>query len=113
MEHKIDAKGKKIGRLATEVAVLLMGKDSTEYARHTVADVAVVVENVSEMDIPAKKLKEKKYLTYSGYPGGQKSATLEQVIEKKGHEEVLRRAVFGMLPSNKLRPLLMKRLSIS
>jgi len=113
MEHKVDAKGKRLGRLATEVAVLLMGKDRPDYARNTVADVHVHVSNIAELDIPAKKLLEKKYLRYSGYPGGQKVETLDKVIKNKGHEEVFRMAVKGMLPSNKLRPLIMKRLQIS
>ena len=111
MEHKIDAKGKKLGRLASEVAVLLMGKDRTDYARNEVADVKVVVSNITELDLPAKKLKDKVYLRYSGYPGGQKKRTLEEVIEKKGHADAFSKAVYGMLPGNKLRPLIMKNLT--
>ncbi len=113
MEHKIDAKGKKLGRLASEIAVLLIGKNLTDFEKNRVSDVKVMVSNVDDMDISLKKMKEKKYIRYSGYPGGQKIKTMEKVVEKKGSAEVLRRAVYGMLPGNKLRPLRMKRLIIN
>lgn len=113
MEHKIDAKGKKLGRLASEIAVLLMGKNLPDFEMNKVSDVKVIVSNVDDMDISLKKMKEKKYIRYSGYPGGQKEEAMEKVIEKKGSAEILSRAVYGMLPGNKLRKKRMKRLIIS
>ena len=107
-----DAEGKKLGRLATEVAVHLMGKDLPEFARNTIPERIVEVINVSKLDITDKKKKEKEYKRYSGYPGGLKSRTMEEVIEKKGYGEVFEKAVYGMLPGNKLRPRMMKNLVI-
>lgn len=109
----IDAKGKKVGRVATEAAHHLMGKSKTNFAKNTVADVEVEIVNAAKIDIHPKKFVQKKYKRYSGYPGGLKHTKLQDVIERKGHEEVLRKAVYGMLPGNRLRPLLMKKLSVT
>ena len=112
-EYTIDATNRKLGRLASEVAVLLMGKNMPDFAKHTVADVQVTITNASKLDLSTKKLKTKEYFRWSGYPGGQKRETLEDVLDKKGHAEALTRAVRGMLPGNKLRPLMLKRLIIT
>lgn len=112
MQYKLDAKSKKLGRLATEIAILLMGKNKADFTRNKVANVKVLVENASALDIDTRKLKSKEYQKYSGYPGGRKTEIMEKLIEKKGYSEVLRKAVYGMLPSNKLRPLMMKNLVI-
>ncbi len=112
-KYTIDAKGKKLGRVATDAAHHLMGKHQTSFARNAVADVEVEIINAGELSISPKKLEQNKYIRYSGYPGGQKERTLQEVIDKKGHDEVVRKAVYGMLPGNRLRPLLMKRLTIT
>lgn len=111
--HTLDASDKRLGRFATEVAVLLMGKDRPDFARNKVAPVKVVIENVDAMDISAKKTKEKVYEHYTGYPSGLRKQTLEKIQKDKGTAEVLRKAVYGMLPGNKLRAEMMKNLSIN
>ena len=109
---KIDAKGKKLGRISTEIAIILMGKNEPTYERHLVKSPMIEVSNVSDLDISNAKMNNKKYKRYSGYPGGLKERTMKQVIEKKGYGEVLKTAVFGMLPKNKLRSKMIKRLII-
>lgn len=113
MKYTLDATNKRPGRLATEVAVLLMGKNRTDYVRNAIPDVQVEVSNASKMDISMKMQKEKTYSHHTGYPGSLKTLSVEQVIEKKGAKEVLRKAVTGMLPKNKLRPRMLKRLTIN
>tara|TARA_B100000378_G_scaffold272449_1_gene264071 strand:+ start:46 stop:411 length:366 start_codon:yes stop_codon:yes gene_type:complete len=110
--HTIDATDQKMGRLASEVAILLMGKNRPDFSRNKVAPVTVVVENIDALDIPAKKMREKEYDTYTGYPGGLYRTSLEKVVADKGTAEAFKKAVFGMLPGNRLRPLMMKNLSI-
>lgn len=111
--YTIDATDKRIGRVATEAANVLRGKNSTAFKPNVVPDVQVTIENASKVAIDESKLENKTYVRYSGYPGGLKRDTLEQVISNKGHAEVVRRAVYGMLPSNRLRAPLMKRLTIT
>lgn len=113
MEYTIDAQNKKIGRLASEIASILMGKNTPDFEKHKEAGNKVTVINASKLSINPKKLEEKEYERYSGYPGGLKFENLAKVIEKKGYGEVIRYAVHGMLPANKLRPRLMKNLIIS
>lgn len=112
MKYTLDATNKKVGRLASEIAVLLMGKNRTDFARNRLPDVIVEVENTSKLSIDQKKLTQKVYASHSGYPGALKLESMEKVIEKKGAKDVLRRAVLGMLPKNKLRPLMIKRLTL-
>jgi large subunit ribosomal protein L13 len=112
MKYTLDATNKKPGRLATEVAVLLMGKNRTDYVRNAIPNVEVEVENASKMSVSMKMQKTKSYVRHSGYPGSLKSETVEEVIAKKGAKEVLRKAISGMLPKNKLRPQMLKRLTI-
>ena len=111
-EYTIDAKGKRLGKLATEAASLLIGKDRTDYAQNTIAPVTVKILNASLMDI-SERHKSDVYKTYSGYPGGQKEETLEHLGKRLGYSEVVRRTVNGMLPKNKLQQLLMKNLVVS
>ncbi len=112
-QHVIDAKGKRLGRIASEVATILMGKHRPDAVKHITADVIVNVENASGLDISEKKQKEKTYKRYSGYPGGLKVFPMKKLIEKKGFSEVMRKAVYGMLPNNKLRAKRMKNLIVS
>jgi large subunit ribosomal protein L13 len=110
--HTVDASGERLGRVASRVAHLLMGKEKTTVTRNQVSGSPVLVKNINEMDIDQKKRDAKKYVRYSGYPGGKKEEAMEHLIERKGVAEVLRRAVYGMLPANKLRAERMKLLTI-
>lgn len=112
MEHTIDATEKKLGRVASEAAVLLMGKNTPDFAKNQVANVKVNITNASKMDVNDKKMDTKIYKRYSGYPGGLKETKMSAVVTKKGYGEVLKMAIFGMLPSNKLRPKMIKNLKI-
>lgn len=110
--YTIDAKGKSVGRIATEAAVCLMGKRQPSFRKNVVHDVEVKVVNASKLRIPVKKLSQKTYTRYSGYPGGLKQPKMAEVIEKKGIGEIVRHAVHGMLPKNTLRKERMKRLVV-
>jgi large subunit ribosomal protein L13 len=112
MNYTVDAKEKTLGRTASHVAKLLMGKDSASFERNEVARNKVLLTNVSKIKISESKLKNKEYLSYSGYPGGLKKSKMEKVVEKKGYSEIFRKAVYGMLPANKLRDRVMKNLTI-
>ncbi len=112
MEYQLDATGEKLGRLATKVAGLLMGKNISDFEKNTIANVKVKIDNISQLDISKKKMEQKGYNRYSGYPGGRRVEKMKNIVEKKGQSELLRRAVRGMLPTNKLRPKLMKNLII-
>ena len=109
----IDASGMTIGRVASAVAMALMGKDEPTFERHTITGGKVTIANAAKIKIDPRKLDTVKYAQYSGYPGGLRYESLKQVLEKKGIEEVLRRAVYGMLPGNKLRPEIMKNLTVT
>jgi len=111
-KHTIDAKGKVPGRIATQVAVILMGKDRTDFAKNRIPDVEVEVTSISGLKLDNNKLRDKMYSHHSGFPGGLKRHSQAHVLETKGPQEVLRRAVYGMLPKNKLRAQMMKNLTI-
>ncbi len=112
-KYVIDATGKVPGRIATEIAVILMGKNRTDFARNTIPTVEVEVRAAGAMSLDRNKLRDKMYARHSLYPGGLTLESMSHVIEKKGAKEVLRRAVYGMLPKNKLRPRMMKNLKIT
>ena len=109
---QIDAAGRPLGRVASEAASHILGKTSPDFAKNKVADVIVEVSNVEKLKISEAKRMQKIYQRYSGYPSGQKEMTLSELIEKKGYAEVLRRAVDGMIPRNRLRNPRMKNLII-
>jgi large subunit ribosomal protein L13 len=112
--YTIDAQGKKIGRVATEAAAILIGKNTTTFVRNAHPDVKVVITNASKADISEKKKEQKQnYKSYSGYPGGLRIQSLGLVIEKKGAKEAFRVAVKGMLPKNKLQTRMLKNLTIT
>ena len=111
-KNTFDATNKRLGRLATEIVDILNGKDTPDYMSNRVPDVTVEVLNVSRMQIDEKKKRGKVYDNYSGYFGGRREITLGQLIEKKGYAEALRRAVYGMLPNNRLRSVKMKKIHI-
>ena len=111
-KYTIDATNKKLGRVASEAAVHLIGKDKAAFVRNKVSGGVVEIVNASKADISEKKLLQKKYDRYSGYPGGLRSPSMQNVIDKKGYEEIFTLAVYGMIPSNKLRARLMKNLTV-
>ncbi len=112
-QYTIDASGKKLGRVATEAAVILMGKNRTDVTRNNLAPVAVSIKHASKLDLSEQKRHETKYDRYSGYPDGRRELSMQQLIDKKGTVEVVRKAVYGMLPGNKLRARRMKQLTVS
>ncbi len=112
MKYTIDAQNKKIGRIASEAAGYLMGKSSTSFAKNTVADVKVEIVNADKADVNAKKKVSDNYTTYTGFRGGLNQEKLGHLIERAGMIEVLKRAVYNMIPNNKLRTLRLKNLSI-
>lgn len=107
----IDATGKTLGRLATEVAIALRGKDKATFAPNKIVGDVVVVTNTNKVRYTGNKIEQKTYYKHTGYLGNMKSITLGKLIEKDPTEP-LRRAVYGMLPDNRLRKELMKRLTI-
>ncbi|MSR71204.1 MAG: 50S ribosomal protein L13 [Candidatus Taylorbacteria bacterium] len=113
MKHTIDAQGKKLGRVASEAASLLMGKNLVDFARNVIPEVKVEVINTSKAKIDQKKKKEKIYVNYTGHPGGLFHANMDAIIKEKGFSEVFRIAIYGMLPHNKLTKGMMKNLAIT
>lgn len=111
-KYIVDAKGRVPGRVATEVAVLLMGKNRVDFTRNRIPEVEVEVISSSQMSLAVKKLKNKMYSSHSGFPGNLKRQAQGRLIETRGSREVLRRAVYGMLPKNKLRARMMNNLKI-
>jgi large subunit ribosomal protein L13 len=97
----VDAKGQTLGRLATQIADILRGKRKPTYTPHCDVGDFVVVINAEQISVTGNKRAEKLYHRHSGYPGGLKSRTLEQMLDRRP-EEVLRIAVKGMLPRNRL-----------
>lgn len=109
--HFIDAKGQVLGRLATQAAVFLMGKQKTDFARHVDWGDHVVIINAAEVVATGHKATQKLYHRHSGYPGGMTVTTLEQV--RASHpDRIILHAVTGMLPDNKLRASILSHLHI-
>ncbi|OGZ35393.1 MAG: 50S ribosomal protein L13 [Candidatus Portnoybacteria bacterium RIFCSPLOWO2_01_FULL_43_11] len=111
MRYTIDAKNRILGRLSAEVAVLLRGKNRPDFAPHIDSENEVVVFNTDKIKFTGRKIKQKIYYHHSGYPGGIKSRRLEEAL-KRDSREVIRKAVYGMLPGNKLRDRMIKRLKL-
>lgn len=109
--HLIDARNKVLGRLATQIAVLISGKHKPIYTPNIDTGDYVVVINAENVKITGKKLEEKRYWHHTGYPGGIKSKTLKNLIEQNPAEVIIR-AVKGMLPRNRLRKERLKRLKV-
>src|SRR3989442_15852683 len=97
----VDASGQTLGRLATQIADTLRGKRKPEYTPHCDVGDFVVVVNAEKIRVTGRKLEQKRYWRHSGYPGGIKSRTLGEQLERQP-EEVIRKAVKGMLPRNRL-----------
>lgn len=111
MEHKFDAKGEILGRLATEIAHVLMDKNTASFAPNKIPKNIAVVVNTDSIVTTGRKLKDKKYYHHSGFIGNLKTSRLEEEM-KKDSRRVLYRAVWNMLPKNKLRKLRMKNLKL-
>lgn len=112
-EVNINASGKKLGRLASELAILLRGKNESDFERHVLPSVKVTVTNAGEISTTDRKLAGMEHKRYSGYPGGLKILTGRQVVAKKGKRELLKKAVYGMLPKNTHRSKIIKNLIIT
>ena len=108
----IDAQDKSLGRVASAAANALLGKHAVTFAKNIVADVQVEVVNASLVRISGDKERQKLYIRYSGYPGGQKKESYKQLTTRKGQKEAIRKAVLGMLPKNKLQARRIKLLTI-
>lgn len=109
--HLLDARGKIVGRMATNIADLLRGKHKPIFTPHVDTGDFVVVVNAKDVMLTGNKFKQKTYWHHSGYPGGIKSITAEKLLEKKP-EDVIRYAVKGMLPKNRLGRKMIKKLKI-
>jgi len=107
--HKIDAEDKAVGRIATQIALILRGKNKVEYLPHLDMGDIVQVINIGKLKFSGKKIEQKKYYKYSGYPGGLKT---KKIIDLKP-ADILKRAVRDMLPPTSHRVNMLKRLIIN
>jgi large subunit ribosomal protein L13 len=107
----VDADGATLGRLATTVAAILRGKHKPSFSPHLDTGDPVIVVNAAKVRVTGNKLQAKKYVRHSGYPGGLRSETLEQLLARRP-EEVVRRAVRGMLPQNRLGEQMSRKLHV-
>ena len=107
----LDASDKTLGRLSTKVAFILMGKDKAQYTPNSDLGDYVVIINAEKIKITGNKETQKNYYRHTGYPGGLKSTTFLDMIEKKP-EEIIFKAVQGMLPKNKLSKTMISKLKV-
>jgi large subunit ribosomal protein L13 len=109
--YVVDAEGKTLGRLATQIADALRGKRKPEYTPHCDTGDFVVVVNAAKIRVTGNKLNDKLYHRHSGYPGGLRTRTLADMLERRP-EEVIRKAVKGMLPRNRLARQQLRKLKV-
>lgn len=116
----IDAQNKTLGRVASAAAKALMGKHKPTFVKHQIVGEEVTITNATKIKVTGAKERDKVYLRYSGYPGGQKeetyamlTASTETMKARRGHKEAIRRAVMGMLPKNRLQDRRIKLLTIT
>ncbi|HEX3453054.1 MAG TPA: 50S ribosomal protein L13 [Gaiellaceae bacterium] len=109
--HVVDAEGQTLGRLATRIADTLRGKDKPQYTPHVDTGDFVVVVNAEKVAVTGNKLDQKMYHRHSGYPGGLRSRTLREQLDRRP-EEVIRKAVKGMLPRNRLGRAQLRKLKV-
>jgi large subunit ribosomal protein L13 len=107
----IDVEGKVLGRACTEIAMILRGKNKPNYTPHADCGDNVIVINAEKVRLTGKKLAQKEYLRHTGYPGGQRSVTAEQMLSKHP-ERLVENAVRGMLPKNRLGSELFRNLRV-
>lgn len=110
--HLFDAKGKTLGRLATQIATILMGKNKVSYAPHIDGGDFVVVINTDLIEVTGNKAEDKMYHHFSGYPGGIRSISFKDQLAKDSRK-VVHAALYGMLPKNKLRDRMLTRLHLN
>jgi len=110
--YTIDARGRALGRTASEVATILQGKREADSAPNTLANVRVIVKHIGDVRIPQKKQDSVKYYRHSGFPGGLRSETLGEAF-KKNPEVLFTKIVRNMLPANKLRKGALKMIQFS
>lgn len=111
--HTIDATDRTLGRVASEAAHALLGKRSVHFAKNQALPITVTVNNAGKLHLPARRTKGKVYTHYTGYPGGLRETSMEEMIAKKGIAEVVKKTVDGMIPRNKLRAPRMKNLIVN
>ena len=107
----VDAKGQTLGRLASKVAILLRGKHKPNFTPHVDCGDNVVVVNASKVNLTGKKWEDKTYIRYTGYPGGQRTLTANQLFDKNP-STIIEKSVKGMLPKNKLGATLFRNLHV-
>jgi large subunit ribosomal protein L13 len=108
---EIDATGQSIGRLASAISTVLQGKNDPSYTAHNDMGGSVRVRNAAKMKLTGKKLEQKKFYHYSGYPGGLRTDALKDIMAKDA-SNALSRAVWDMLPKNRLRKDRFKRFTV-
>ena len=109
--YVVDAEGKTLGRLASQVAAILRGKNKPTFTPHIDCGDYVIVINAEKVKVTGKKMTDKVYTTYSGFPGGKKEIPLQEMLAKKP-DEVIRHAVKGMMPDGKLGRQMFKKLKV-
>ena len=109
--YVVDAEGRTLGRLATEIAKTLRGKNKPQYTPHVDVGDFVVVVNAEKVVVTGKKAEQKVYRRHSGYPGGMKETSYGRMMERRP-EEILRRAVYGMMPKTRLARQQLRKLKI-
>ena len=109
--YVVDAEGQTLGRLATEIATILRGKNKPQYTPHVDTGDFVVVVNAEKVVVTGRKAEQKVYRRHSGYPGGLKETSYERMMERRP-TEILRRAVKGMMPKNRLARQQLRKLKI-
>ncbi len=108
----INAEGQTLGRVASNAAKIILGKHKPTFAKNAVMGEEVKIINASKIKISGAKTRDKKYVRYSGYPGGQKIESYAMLVARRGHGEAIRRAVLGMLPKNRLQAKRIKLLVV-
>lgn len=101
-----------VGRVASAAAKILLNKHAANFVKNAVQGEGVEIVNASRVRISGTKARDKEYIRYSGYPGGQKVESYNQLVARKGHKEAIRKAILGMLPKNKLQMRRIKLLTI-
>lgn len=112
-KYVIDASGRTLGRVASDAAMAMLGKRSVHFVKYRILPMTVIIKNAHKLYIPERRISGKEYVHYTGYPGGLRTTSMKSLLEKKGIAEALRRAIYGMIPGNKLRKERMKRLIIT
>lgn len=111
MDYIIDVTNKPLGRVATEISTVLQGKHTASFAPRLAGDTTIIVKNITRIKVSGRKASQKLYRRHTGYPGGLRTRVYEDVFANSP-KEVLLKAVYGMLPANRLRAVRLKRLII-